>query len=85
LRDGHYAGAKRLGHGEGYQYPHDHAGGVIDQDYLGVDKTYFTPTDRGYEGTWAINQQSVRPSSAPATPSQSPQSHAGTPSDKPLG
>jgi putative ATPase len=49
LRDTHYGGSKRLGHGEGYRYPHDHAGGVIEQDYLGVRKTYYTPTDRGYE------------------------------------
>jgi len=27
LRDGHYAGASRLEHGKGYQYPHDHGGG----------------------------------------------------------
>lgn len=40
---------KRMGHGEGYQYAHDGAGGHVDQDYLGVDKTYYTPTDRGYE------------------------------------
>jgi len=50
LRDTHYAGAKTLGHGEGYQYSHDHPGGVSpSQDYLGVEKTYYTPTDRGYE------------------------------------
>jgi len=49
LRDGHYKGSKRLGHGEGYKYAHDHARGYVDQDYLGVEKTYYTPTDRGYE------------------------------------
>jgi putative ATPase len=49
LRDGHYAGSKRLGHGQGYQYPHDHPGGHVDQDYLGVDKQYYLPTDRGFE------------------------------------
>jgi putative ATPase len=49
LRDTHYKGAKRLAHGEGYKYAHDHAGGYVDQDYLGVDVTYYTPTDRGYE------------------------------------
>jgi len=50
LRDTHYQGAAKLGHGEGYQYAHDHPGGVSpDQDYLGVDKTFYTPTDRGYE------------------------------------
>lgn len=49
LRDKHYQGAVRLGHGEGYQYAHDHVGAYVKQDYLGVDKTYYTPTDRGYE------------------------------------
>jgi putative ATPase len=49
LRDTHYKGAKRLGHGEGYQYAHDHEGGYVKQDYLGVEKQYYTPTDRGFE------------------------------------
>ncbi len=49
LRDAHYGGAKRLGHGEDYQYAHDAPEGVVDQDYLGVDRTYYTPTDRGHE------------------------------------
>jgi putative ATPase len=51
LRDAHYGGAKRLGHGVGYQYAHDHEGGFVEQDYLGVDKQYYVPTDRGYEAT----------------------------------
>ncbi len=49
LRDKSYRGAKRLGHGEGYQYAHDAADGMVAQDYLGVEKTYYTPTDRGHE------------------------------------
>jgi putative ATPase len=49
LKDTHYQGAKRLGHGEGYQYAHDHAGGYVAQDYLGVEKQYYQPTDRGFE------------------------------------
>ncbi|MFQ5494806.1 MAG: replication-associated recombination protein A [Phycisphaerae bacterium] len=49
LRDSHYAGSKRLGHGQGYQYAHDAPDGVVDQDYLGVDTTYYRPTDRGHE------------------------------------
>jgi putative ATPase len=49
LRDGHYPGSKRLGSGIGYKYAHDYPGGHVDQDYLGVEKTYYTPTDRGYE------------------------------------
>jgi putative ATPase len=49
LRDGHYAGSKRLDHGTGYKYAHDFPGGVVEQDYLGVEKKYYEPTDRGYE------------------------------------
>jgi len=49
LRDGSYRGAKRLGHGSGYEYAHNSAKGYVEQDYLGVDKTYYVPTERGYE------------------------------------
>ena len=49
LRDGHYKGAKRLGHGEGYQYAHDYEGHYVPQDYLGADKRYYEPTDQGVE------------------------------------
>jgi len=49
LRDAHYAGAKRLGHGEGYQYAHNFPDGWVAADYLGVDKTYYNPTNRGLE------------------------------------
>ena len=48
LRDGHYAGAKKLGH-TGYQYAHKSEKGYVEQEYLGVDKTYYEPTDRGHE------------------------------------
>jgi putative ATPase len=49
LKDTHYQGSKRLGHGKGYQYAHDHPGGHVAQDYLGVEKTYYEPTDHGHE------------------------------------
>ncbi len=49
LRDAHYAGAKRLGHGEGYQYAHDHPGHFVAQDYLGADKRYYQPSEQGTE------------------------------------
>ena len=49
LRDASYKGAQRLGHGEGYKYAHDFKDGVAPQDYLGVDKTYYAPTDHGHE------------------------------------
>jgi len=49
LRDSHYPGAAKLGHGQGYRYAHNYDGGFVEQDYLGVDKQYYVPTDRGYE------------------------------------
>ncbi len=49
LRDKHYAGAERLGHGAGYQYAHDHPDHFVAQDYLGANKRYYEPTDQGVE------------------------------------
>lgn len=49
LRDAHYAGAERLGHGAGYQYAHDFPGHFVAQDYLGVDKVFYEPGDQGAE------------------------------------
>ena len=60
LRDGHYAGAKRLGHGEGYNYSHNSAGGVAQQDYLGVEKEYYRPVDRGFEAELAKRLEQIR-------------------------
>ncbi|RIK66195.1 MAG: AAA family ATPase [Planctomycetota bacterium] len=53
LRDTHYRQAGRLGHGEGYQYAHDAPDGIVALDYLGVEKTYYVPTDRGHERVMA--------------------------------
>lgn len=49
LRDASYRSAKRLGHGEGYQYAHEEPDAVAAQDYLGVDRIYYEPSDRGFE------------------------------------
>jgi putative ATPase len=49
LKDTHYQGAKALGHGQGYQYAHGFPQGFVEQDYLGVDKIYYDPVNRGYE------------------------------------
>ncbi len=49
LRDGHYAGAKKLGHGVGYEYAHDGKEHFVAQDYLGADKIYYEPTEQGVE------------------------------------
>jgi putative ATPase len=60
LQDSHYAGAARLGHGEGYEYAHDGAGGVAAQDYLGVEREYYRPTDRGFEKELAVRLEKIR-------------------------
>jgi putative ATPase len=49
LRDGHYPGAERLGHGKGYQYAHEGEGHFVAQDYLGAEKRYYEPTAQGVE------------------------------------
>jgi putative ATPase len=52
LRDAHYPGAKVLGRGQGYVYPHDAPGGVADQPLLPEDvqgERFYEPADRGFE------------------------------------
>lgn len=52
LRDAHYAGAERLGHGAGYRYPHDFPHGVVAQQYLPDELAgteYYRPTINGFE------------------------------------
>lgn len=52
LRDAHYPGAKALGHGTGYRYPHDDEQGVVAQQYPPdplVGRRYYRPTAHGAE------------------------------------
>jgi putative ATPase len=52
LRDSHYQGAVTLGHGTGYEYPHDHASGVVVQQYLPDElqgRRWYEPSDHGDE------------------------------------
>jgi len=42
LKDSHYSGAKKLGHGKGYKYPHNF-GGYVEQEYLPKKKKYYSP------------------------------------------
>ncbi|EIT85301.1 recombination factor protein RarA [Fictibacillus macauensis ZFHKF-1] len=52
LRDAHYKGAKELGHGLDYQYPHDFQDGYVVQQYLPDhlrNKTFYEPSPRGFE------------------------------------
>jgi putative ATPase len=52
LRDAHYQGAEKLGHGVGYEYPHDHPEGWVPQRHLPDEvhgRTYYDPSDHGFE------------------------------------
>ncbi len=60
LKDRHYAGAKRLEHGAGYQYSHDAEGGIAAQDYLGVEREYYRPVPRGFEAELADRLKGIR-------------------------
>ena len=60
LRDGHYGGAKQLGHGAGYQYSHNDEDGVSAQDYLGTDVEYYQPVDRGFESELIRRLEDIR-------------------------
>jgi putative ATPase len=60
LRDSHYKGAKALGHGQGYQYPHDHEGGYVPQAYLPEGRIYYTPTRHGAEARIADRLEAWR-------------------------
>ena len=49
LKDGHYQGAKTLGHGVGYQYSHEGEGHFVPQNYLTETRRYYEPTEQGVE------------------------------------
>ena len=49
LRDSHYPGAKKMGHGQGYQYPHHFEEGIAPGSFIENIKQYYQPTNRGYE------------------------------------
>jgi putative ATPase len=63
LRDSHYRSASRIGHGVGYVYPHDDPRGWVPQEYRPeevADRTYYTPSDHGFEGEVKDRQQRRR-------------------------
>jgi putative ATPase len=68
LRDTHYSGAERLGHGKGYLYPHDFPGHIVAQDYLGTTRTFYHPSDQGRERQIAERLEQWRQILAQAKP-----------------
>ena len=66
LRDSHYPGGKKLGHGVGYLYPHDFPNHYVEQQYLpdGVTGTpFYEPTEEGTEAKIKRRIESRKPSS----------------------
>jgi len=63
LKDAHYSGAKKLGHGVGYKYPHDYPHSWVEQQYLPnnlVHQQYYQPKDTGkYEQSLNLRMQQI--------------------------
>lgn len=63
LRDAHYPGAKRLGHGKGYKYAHDSEIGIVAQQYLPDElrgRRYYEPTTHGTERDVSARLEKIR-------------------------
>jgi putative ATPase len=63
LRDAHYPGAGKIGHGGGYKYPHDFEGGIVRQDYAPEGLTgrrYYQPSQHGTEARYAERAERIR-------------------------
>jgi len=63
LRDAHYPGARKLGHGRGYVYAHDEPYGIAEQQYAPDEvagKTYYQPTALGAEGALRERWERIR-------------------------
>jgi putative ATPase len=63
LRDAHYGGARKLGHGTGYAYAHDDPRGVVEQQYAPdavADRVYYEPGTRGAERDYAERYARLR-------------------------
>jgi putative ATPase len=63
LRDAHYPGAARLGHGKGYVYPHDLPEGIVAQQYAPdavSGRAYYEPTTHGMEARYSERYEKIR-------------------------
>ncbi len=86
LRDAHHPGARQLGHGRGYRYPHDDPSGWVDQQYRpdqAAGHRYYEPSPHGAEADLARRLQ--RPATPPASPppGASPPASGGDRPDRP--
>ncbi|HJY95010.1 MAG TPA: replication-associated recombination protein A, partial [Streptosporangiaceae bacterium] len=81
LRDTHYPGAGKVGHGEGYLYPHDFDDGIVAQRYAPdpvADRIYYEPSGHGQEARVAERAGRIR--AILRKPNHKDKSH---PNDKP--
>jgi putative ATPase len=63
LRDAHYPGAKRLGHGQSYVYPHDLPEGIVGQQYAPDEvngRAYYEPSSHGMEARFSERSRLIR-------------------------
>jgi putative ATPase len=63
LRDAHYGGASQLGHGKGYEYPHDDPRGWAPQQYLPDemrDASFYVPSEHGFEQEIGTRMERLR-------------------------
>jgi putative ATPase len=75
LRDAHYPGAGKVGHGEGYLYPHDFDDGIVPQRYAPdsvAGRRYYEPSGHGLEARVAERAERIRAILAKADPRKAP-------------
>lgn len=66
LKDGHYKGAAKLGHGQGYKYAHDYPNHYVLQEYMPFKASYYEPTALGYEAKIRERLDKLKNSSKPS-------------------
>jgi putative ATPase len=79
LRDAHYGGAAKLGHGRGYLYAHDDPRGVAPQRHAPepvADQIYYRPTDHGAEAQYAARLERIKAILADDSGPSSDEAHA---------
>lgn len=62
LKDTHYKGAEKLGHGKGYKYAHNYPAHYVKQEYMPSNKKYYVPADIGYEAKIKARLEKLRQS-----------------------
>jgi putative ATPase len=75
LRDASYPGSARLGHGQGYKYPHDYDEGVVAQQYAPdavAGREYYQPTRHGAEARYADRAERIKAILARARETEEP-------------